>query len=92
MTSLSDVFWRACVKAVLVSLGLLIVFTQFDDAPLDSTQEAVVSASWDAPIDYRGDLNRWVVDGEIIPLDCPEEDSCTVQRLVSVVWIYRATS
>jgi hypothetical protein len=30
-----------------------------------------------ATVDYRGDLNRWTVNGRIVPLDCPSEDSCS---------------
>jgi hypothetical protein len=78
--------------AILLGALALTLAQRLGHVAVDPTTEAKVTASHDAKIDYRGDLNRWVVGGHVVPVACPEEDSCEVQRIDDVVWIYRAAS
>lgn len=86
---LSTVFALALMKVTLVMVALMFGYGLLhSDAP-SSAQEAKVEAPNGASVDYRGDLDRWTVGGAVVPLECPEEDSCEVQRVGTTVWVYR---
>lgn len=75
-------FSTAVLRALLIALALLGLFAH-------SGHSEALSGHKSASVDYRGDLNRWVVRGHISPVDCPEEDSCDVRYLGAAVIVFK---
>lgn len=61
---------------VALLAGIVADAPSHNPAPASVTVESSEEDS--ATVDYNGTLNRWTVDGKAVPLDCPAEDSCSI--------------
>ena len=86
---LRDVFWRSLLTAALLPIAVWLA-SQAETPTNDPTHAVRVSDSSTAVLDYRN--GHWLVDGRMVMLDCPSEESCQTQWTGAHWWIYKVES
>jgi hypothetical protein len=75
--------FAVAVMAAMIGFLALVVGVESIPNASPATEVKVTSGH----TDYSH--GAWYVDGQRVPLDCPEEDSCAVQVIDDVTWVFK---
>jgi hypothetical protein len=83
---LKDVFWRSLITAAMLPIAIGIA--NGAQSPRNDPNHALrVATEQSAMPVYQ--VDKWWVNGRMVMLDCPTEDSCQAQWTGEHWWIYK---